>query len=38
MYGNSWRIVSGFGVETSMWQRHTQPFAFSGTSPNSAAG
>jgi hypothetical protein len=30
--------VAGFGVETSMWQRHTQPSAFSGTSLNSAAG
>jgi hypothetical protein len=25
-------IVPGFGLDMSMWQRHTQPFAFSGTS------
>ena len=38
MYGSSRSIVAGFGVETSMWQRQTQPSAFSGTSESSAAG
>ena len=38
MYGSSRSIVAGFGVERSMWQRHTQPRAFSGTSVCSAAG
>ena len=31
-------MVAGFGVETSMWQRHTHAFAFSGASERSAAG
>ncbi len=29
--GTMWSIASGFGVERSMWQRHTHVFAFSGT-------
>ena len=33
MCGSSRAIVSGLGVETSMWQRHSQLVAFSGTSP-----
>ena len=32
MYGSSRSIVPGFGLDMSMWQRHTQPWAFSGTS------
>ena len=38
MYGRSRPSVAGFGVEMSMWQRQTQPRAFSGTSESSAAG
>ena len=30
--------MAGLGVERSMWQRQTQPVAFSGTSVCSAAG
>ena len=33
MCGSNRAIVSGLGVERSMWQRHTQLAAFSGTSP-----
>ena len=32
MYGSSRSIVPGFGLDMSMWHRHTQPLAFSGTS------
>ena len=38
MYGSSRSIVCGFGVETSMWQRHTHAFAFSGARESIAAG
>jgi hypothetical protein len=31
-------MVAGLGVETSMWQRHTQPSALSGASERIAAG
>ena len=37
-YGSSRSIVAGFGVERSMWQRHTQCRAFSGHERVSAAG
>jgi hypothetical protein len=32
MYGSSCSSVAGFGVETSMWQRQTHAFDFSGAS------
>ncbi len=38
MYGISCEIVSWFGVERSMWHRHTQPLAFSGTRLKRPAG
>jgi hypothetical protein len=38
MYGRSFSIVAGFGVETSMWQRQIQPLALSPTSWYIAAG
>ena len=33
MCGSSRAIVSGFGVETSMWQRHSQLLRLLGDEP-----